>query len=64
MSVVPFPTNRIVNEQLVTKKQLAASLGFSTRWVELRVREGMPSVVIGNRRRFRISEVMRWLESR
>jgi phage terminase Nu1 subunit (DNA packaging protein) len=64
MSVVPFPTNRIVNEQLVTKKQLAASLGYSTRWVELRVREGMPSVVIGNRRRFRISEVMRWLESR
>jgi hypothetical protein len=61
-TVHAFPTSRIHNEPLLTKKQLALHFGFSTRWVELRVREGMPSRLIGNRRRFRLSEVHSWLQ--
>ncbi len=43
--------------RLVTKRQLAEHLGRSTRWVELRVREGMPSEAPTTRyphRRFRL----------
>jgi hypothetical protein len=29
-------------EPWLSKKQLAAHLGYSTRWVELRVKDGMP----------------------
>lgn len=49
------------SEPWLSKRQLAAYFGFSTRWVELRVREGMPSEVIGGRRRFRVSECEEWL---
>lgn len=52
------------SEPWLNKRQLAAHLGFSTRWVELRVGEGMPSKLWGNRRRFRVSEVESWLERR
>jgi hypothetical protein len=51
-------------EQLLTKRQLAQHLSRSTRWVELRVREGMPSEAPTARypqRRFRLSEVEAWL---
>lgn len=51
-------------EQLVTQRQLARHLSRSTRWVELRVREGMPSEPPTTRypqRRFRMSEVEAWL---
>lgn len=51
-------------EHLVTKRQIADHLGRSTRWVELRVREGMPSEAPTARypqRRFRLSEVEAWL---
>ncbi len=51
-------------EQLLTKRQLAEHLGRSTRWIELRVREGLPSEPPTNRfprRRFRLSEVEAWL---
>lgn len=51
-------------QQLLTKQQLARHLGRSTRWVELRVREGMPSEHPTKRypqRRFRLSEVETWL---
>jgi phage terminase Nu1 subunit (DNA packaging protein) len=54
----------LATEQLVTKRQLAEHLGRSTRWVELRVREGMPSEPPTTRfphRRFRLSEVEAWL---
>jgi phage terminase Nu1 subunit (DNA packaging protein) len=52
---------------LVTKRQLAAMLGRSTRWVELRMREGLP---VEPRRssqesaRFDIRAVEAWLEAR
>ncbi len=49
-------------EPWLNKRQLAAHLGFSARWVDYRVAEGMPSHVFGRRRRFRLSEVERWLE--
>jgi hypothetical protein len=40
--VLRFPTR---TNRLLTKKQLASELGLSTRWVELRMREGMPVIV-------------------
>lgn len=48
---------------LLNKRQLAAALGYSRRWVELRCREGMPSHLDGNRRMFSFPEVRRWLQS-
>ena len=56
----------LVGEHLVTKRQLAQYLGRSTRWVEMRVREGMPSEPPTTRypqRRFRLSDVEAWLTS-
>lgn len=64
MSVTPIrPLN--APEATLTKQQIAAHLGRSVRWVELRMREGLPSVPPTTRdphRRFRLSEVQRWLE--
>ena len=51
-------------EPWLTKRQLAVHLGFSTRWVELRLREGMPSRLMGGCRRFRLSEVEGWVDAR
>jgi excisionase family DNA binding protein len=61
--VVSLPLRRGY-EPWLNKQQLADYLGFSTRWVELKVREGMPSHRWGNRLRFRVSEVEAWLEER
>ena len=61
-TVYPFP--RRGWEPWLTKKQLAAHLGFSTRWIELRVNEGMPSTPFGGRRRFHLSEVEAWIKER
>lgn len=52
------------NEVLLTKKQLATHLDRSTRWVELRMREGLPSIAPTERyphRRFRLGDVEAWL---
>ena len=51
-------------EPWVSKRQLAGHFAYSTRWVELRVREGMPSQMIGGQRKFRISECETWLIER
>ena len=59
-TVIPFP-RRNNWEPWLSKRQLAEHFGFSTRWVELRVRDGMPSTIHGNRRRFLLSEVEAWL---
>jgi len=49
----------------MSKQQLAEYLGFSKRWVELKVREGMPCHRWGGKQlRFRASEVEAWLEER
>jgi hypothetical protein len=58
--VIPFP-RRTDWEPELSKRQVAQWFGFSTRWVELRVREGMPSRMRGNRRRFLLSECKAWL---
>jgi hypothetical protein len=58
--VIPFP-RRTDWEPELSKRQVAQWFGFSTRWVELRVREGMPSCMRGNRRRFLLSECEAWL---
>lgn len=49
-------------EPWCTKQELAEHLGFSLRWVELRVREGMPARRMGQRLRFQISAVEAWLD--
>jgi hypothetical protein len=59
-NVIPFP-RRTDWEPELSKRQVAQWFGFSTRWVELRVREGMPSRLRGNRRRFLLSECEAWL---
>ena len=52
------------NDPLLTKRQLAQhpEIRRSTRWLEQRVAEGMPSQLDGNRRMFRLSEVRSWLK--
>lgn len=51
-------------QRIVTKQQLAAHLGRSMRWIELRVVDGMPCLS-GNdrygRRRFDLTAVEAWL---
>jgi hypothetical protein len=48
----------------MSKKQLARALGRSTRWVEMRVSEGMPSTMALGRRMFQLSECRSWLNGR
>lgn len=62
-TVVPFP-RRHGFEPWMSKRQVAAHYGYSTRWVELRVREGMPSHSRGGQRRFLLSEIEDWFEGR
>ena len=56
-----FRQARLGSEPWLSKQQLAAHLGFSVRWVEYRVREGMPSKRFGARLRFRVSDVEEWI---
>jgi hypothetical protein len=62
-SVVPFPY-AATWEPWLGKRQIADHFGRSPRWVELRVRDGLPSKMIGGRRGFRLSEVEAWLDGR
>jgi phage terminase Nu1 subunit (DNA packaging protein) len=62
--VVRLPSTRRI---LLSKKQLAAELGRSTRWVELRMREGLPVQprrCAGEHARFDLDEVRQWLDAR
>ena len=59
--VIAFPVRQ---ELLLTKQQLARHLNRSTRWIELRVREGMPVEEATDRygrRRYRLGAVEEWL---
>ncbi len=50
---------------LLTKKQLAAHLRRSERWIELKVRDGMPveqNVDRHGRRRYHLQQVEQWLK--
>jgi hypothetical protein len=48
-------------EPWLDKRALAAHLGCGERWIEYRMREGMPAWKIAGRIKFRASEVEAWL---
>lgn len=52
---------RAGNEPWMSKRDLAHHLGFSIRWIEYRITEGMPHRTIGGRVRFQRSVVEAWL---
>lgn len=52
-------------ECLVTKEQLAGSLALSRSYIsKLMAAEGLPYLKIGRAVRFRVSEVVAWLQKR
>jgi len=51
-------------EPWLSKQQVAGHYGRSTRWIELRMREGLPSRMLGGRRAYRLSTVDAWMEAR
>lgn len=55
---------RAGTEPWQTKQEIAKHYGFSPRWVELRLRDGMPHRRIGGRPRFQLGAVDRWLSMR
>ena len=61
--IIDFPQRRGL-EPMLTIQELAAALGMSERWIAYRVNEGMRSHRYGRARRFRLSEVVAWLERR
>lgn len=54
----------VSTEPWISKRALAGHYGRSTRWIELRMREGLPSRMLGGRRAFRLSEVEAWMGGR
>lgn len=62
--VLAFPNRG--HEPSLTKRQLANHLGRSTRWIEMRVREGMPADWdrFHQERRFNLRAVETWLRER
>jgi hypothetical protein len=63
--VVQFPP-RWGHDPELTYDQLAAHWGVSKRFLQARVREGMPEAGLdyAGRRRFRLSEVTGWMDAR
>ncbi len=49
-------------EPFLSKAQIAAHYGYSTRWVELQMRKGLPSRMRGGQRRYLLSEVEAWFQ--
>jgi hypothetical protein len=49
------------HEPWVSKRQLAGILGKSTRYIELRMVDGLPSRLLGGQRQYRLSDVESWL---
>lgn len=51
-------------EPFVDRDELAAFVGRAVkeRWVRYRIKEGMPHYLIAGKIRFRVSEVVPWLE--
>lgn len=45
----------------LTKAELAERLGYSVRWIEGKLAEGMPSQMYRGKRVFREEEVRAWL---
>lgn len=61
--LIAFPRT-VAAEPWLSKQQVAGHYGRSTRWIELRMREGLPSRMLGGRRAFRLSTVDAWMEAR
>jgi phage terminase Nu1 subunit (DNA packaging protein) len=64
--IVRFP-GRQATPSLLSKKQLAMELGYSPRWVNLRMNEGMPVEPRANpseEARFDLARVKAWLDAR
>lgn len=57
---------RRAGPDLLTKKQLAAELGRSERWIELRQREGLPVADTDRygRRKYSLKAVEAWLHEK
>ena len=62
-NVIPFAPRS--GEPELTKKQLAEALEVSERWIEYRMKEGLPRIQWTARMiRFRESECRHWLATR
>ena len=53
-----------VTELWLTKRELAQALGVSVRWIELRMREGLPHREIAGKRVFQLTASEAWLRRR
>jgi hypothetical protein len=51
-------------ELWLTKRELAKALGVSVRWIELRMKEGLPHREIAGKRVFQLSASESWLRRR
>ena len=63
-SLDAYRRQRAGTEPWATKRELASHLGFSVRWVELRMAEGMPHERFGGQCRFQTSVCEQWLIER
>jgi hypothetical protein len=62
--IIELP-RRTSYEPWLSKTQLARTLGYSRRWIELQVAKGAPSRKLRNgQRRFRLTQFTEWLEGR
>jgi excisionase family DNA binding protein len=48
-------------ERWLTTREIADHLGFSTKWVLRKVKDGLPHARMGARLRFKVSHVEPWL---
>lgn len=65
MTIVQLPTR--APSRLLSKRELARELGRSPRWIEMRMREGMPvqpRALPGEHARFDLARVRAWLDKR
>jgi len=64
--IIQFPAHRMRESAPTTKAELAARLRVSPRWIEYRMREGMPFEKDGYSRlvSFDITAVEAWLSER
>jgi hypothetical protein len=60
-AVLPCAGETASREVWVTKRQLAAHLQVTPRWIEMKHPHGLPHVRRDGILRYRISEVERWL---
>lgn len=60
--IIELP-RRTSYEPWLSKTQLARTLGYSRRWVEIQTSQGAPSRKLPNgQRRYRFSEFIKWLD--